>query len=104
VSITAGHATATQFPYTTLFRSSWSGTGDEDHPYLVTITATNADGSIATTSFNVSFTDVKPQVAADNASVSAAENKSATNTGTFSSEDDTATIPALHNSVTRRRL
>ena len=60
---------------------SWSGTGDEDHPYSVTITATNADNSTATTSFNVSFTDVAPTVSANSAAVSILENAAATNTG-----------------------
>ena len=54
---------------------SWTGTApDESAPYTVTITATNADGSTATATFDVSFTDAAPTVAADNASVSAAEN------------------------------
>jgi CSLREA domain-containing protein len=34
---------------------SWFGTGDHLHPFNVTITATNADGSTAATSFGVSF-------------------------------------------------
>ena len=35
---------------------SWSGTGDEAHPYDVTVTATNADGSQSSVTFHVSFT------------------------------------------------
>ena len=73
---------------------SWSGTGDEDHPYSVTITATNADNSTATTSFNVSFTDVAPTVSANSAAVSALENAAATNTGAWSDYDDSVTLSA----------
>jgi hypothetical protein len=39
---------------------SWSGTGDAQNPYSVTITATAADGGVSSTSFSVSFTDVVP--------------------------------------------
>src|SRR4029077_4462375 len=80
---------------------SWSGTGDEDTPYSVTITATNADGSVSTTTFDVSFTDVAPSVAADHACVSAAENTSAHNTGPFGDYDDAVTITASSGSVTQ---
>jgi hypothetical protein len=73
---------------------SWSGTGDEDEPYTVTITATNADGSTTSTSFDVSFTDVPPTVAVDFGAVSAAENVSATNTGTWSDYDDAVMLSA----------
>src|SRR5207248_8303935 len=66
----------------------WSGTGDEDSPYPVTISATNADGSTATTTFAVSFTDVAPTVSADSPSVSTTENAAATNSGTFGDYDD----------------
>src|SRR4029077_18543599 len=67
----------------------------------VTITATNADGSVSTTTFDVSFTDVAPSVAADHASVSAAENASAHNTGTFGDYDDAVTITASSGSVSQ---
>ncbi len=80
---------------------TWSGTGDEDHPYSVTITATNADGSTASTSFNVSFTDVAPAIGAARSAVNAAENASATNTGTFADYDDTVTISASPGTVTQ---
>src|SRR4029078_2440065 len=80
---------------------SWSGSGDEDSPYTVTITATNADGSTSSTTFSVSFTDVAPVVAADQASVSAPENALATNSGTFSDFDDAVTISASLGSVTQ---
>src|SRR5439155_32879 len=80
---------------------SWSGTGDEDAPYSVTITATNADGSATATSFGVSFTDVAPTVNADHASVSAAENAPAANTGAFSDFDDAVTITASRGTVTQ---
>jgi hypothetical protein len=55
VTITASSGTVTQDNGHGTW--SWSGTGDEDSPYSVTITATNADGSTATTSFQVTFTD-----------------------------------------------
>ena len=47
----------------------------------MTITATNADSSAATTTLRVTFTDVAPTVAANTAAVTAAENATATNTG-----------------------
>src|SRR6185295_15530173 len=80
---------------------NWSGTGDDDHPYTVTITATNADGSTSTTSFDVSFTDVAPTVSADHASVTAPENASAHNTGTFGDYDDAVTITASSGTISQ---
>jgi hypothetical protein len=100
VTLTASSGTVTQ----TGSRSgtwSWSGTGDEDHPYTVTVTATNADGSTATTSFNVSFTDVPPTVSAANSSVSAVEGGTARNTGAFTDYDDVVTITASTGTVTQ---
>jgi hypothetical protein len=80
---------------------TWSGTGDESAPYSVTITATNADGGTATTSFNVSFTDVPPTVTAAYPSVSAPENLAATNTGSFADYDDPVTITASSGTVSQ---
>jgi hypothetical protein len=98
VTITASTGTVSQ----TSGSWSWSGSGDEDHPYPVTITATDADGSCsATTTFNVSFTDVPPTVAADHAGVSAAENAAAANTGTFADYDDAVTMTASQGTVTK---
>src|SRR5204862_467196 len=77
------------------------GSGDESTPYDVTVTATNADGSVATTTFHVSFTDVAPSVAADHPSVSAAENAAASNTGTISDFDDALTISASSGSISQ---
>src|SRR5206468_9630324 len=54
--------------------------------------ATNADGSIGTTTFAVSFMDVPPTVAADNSGVTINEGQTATNTGTFADYDDAVTI------------
>ena len=79
---------------------SWSGTGDESSSYNVTITATNSHGSTATTSFDVSFTDVAPTVAANNASVSVPEGTTAANTGTFGDYDDAVTLSASIGTVT----
>jgi hypothetical protein len=67
----------------------------------VTITATNADGSTTTANFGVGFTDVAPTVAADQPSVSAPVNTSATDTGTFSDYDDAVTISASTGTVTQ---
>jgi hypothetical protein len=80
---------------------SWSGTGDESSPYTVTITATATDGSKATTSFGVSFTDVAPSVAADHTSVTVPETQSATNTGTFADHDEAVTITASTGTVSQ---
>src|SRR5439155_6222902 len=80
---------------------SWSGTGDEDSPYTVVITASNADGKTATTSFAVSFTDVAPTVSANSASVRAPENASATNSGTWSDYDDAVALSASRGTVTQ---
>src|SRR5204862_1349534 len=66
----------------------WSGTGDEDQPYDLTVTATNADGTTSTTSFHVSFTDVAPTVSVTQAAVSAAENLPASNSGSYGDYDD----------------
>jgi hypothetical protein len=71
---------------------SWSGTGDELTPYNVTVTATNADGSTSTTTFHVSFTDVKPVVTADSTSVTVPENTTATVSGTYSDFDDAVSV------------
>jgi hypothetical protein len=80
---------------------SWSGTGDELSPYSVTITATNADGSQSTTSFNVSFTDAAPAVAVTSSPTSLAENATASASGTFSDSDDNVTsLTASEGSVT----
>ena len=71
---------------------SWTGTGDENTPYSVTVTATNGDGSTSTTSFQVSFTDVRRWSPPASASVSAAENQAAHNSGTYSDYDDTVSV------------
>jgi hypothetical protein len=47
---------------------SWSGSFDDNGDYPVTITATNADGSTATTSFTVHVTNVAPTPAIGGAS------------------------------------
>src|SRR5204862_6736033 len=70
-------------------------------PYTVTITATNADGLTATTTFAVSFSDVAPSVAADTSAVSAPENTLAANSGTFGDYDDAVTITASSGTVSQ---
>jgi autotransporter-associated beta strand protein len=68
---------------------TWSGTGDEKTPYTVTVTAKNADGTKAQTSFDVSFTDAAPvPQSLTSAAVSAPENMPATNSGAFNEYDD----------------
>ncbi|HEY7312352.1 MAG TPA: Ig-like domain repeat protein, partial [Gemmataceae bacterium] len=96
VTLSADHGTVTQNANGTW---SWSGTGDENNPYTVTITATNADGSKSTTSFGVSFTDVAPTVSADKSAVTAPENQAATNTGTWSDNDDPVSLSASYGTV-----
>jgi hypothetical protein len=98
VTLSANHGTVTDALGGTW---TWSGIGDENSPYTVIITAKNADGSTATTSFTVSFTDVAPTVAADHASVNAPGNAVATNSGTFADFDDAVTISASHGTVTQ---
>src|SRR5206468_471272 len=74
---------------------TWSGTGDEDLPYNVTVTARNADGNSASTSFAVSFTDVPPTVTSlAHSADSGRENLAASNSGAFSDYDDALTITA----------
>src|SRR5207237_1320371 len=80
---------------------TWSGTGDESHPYPVTITATNSDGLTATSSFNVSFTDVAPAVSASSPSVTFDEGQTATNVGLFSDYNDAVTITASEGDVSQ---
>src|SRR5207245_1022758 len=65
-------------------------------------TATNADGSTATTSFGVSFTDVPPTVAANRASVTVAEGTTASTAGTFADFDDPVTITASVGTVAQK--
>src|SRR5207244_9641675 len=67
----------------------------------VTVIATCAVGSSATTSFDVCFTDVAPTVSADSAAVTAAENAAASNTGSFADFDDAVTITASSGAVTQ---
>src|SRR5207253_1753862 len=82
---------------------SWSGAADESgNPYTLVIKATNADGTSATTSFTVSFTDVAPGIGADHPSVTVNEGQTASNTGTFADYDDSVTsITASVGSVTQ---
>ncbi|HEY2414903.1 MAG TPA: autotransporter-associated beta strand repeat-containing protein [Pirellulaceae bacterium] len=80
---------------------SWSGTGDEDHPYTVVVTATNSDASTASTSFDVSFTDVLPTVTADDATVTSDEGQLAANTGTFADYDDAVTLSVSEGTISQ---
>jgi uncharacterized delta-60 repeat protein len=64
---------------------SWSfDTNDgPDDSQVVTITATDSDGESSNTTFQLTVDNVAPTVAADNASVTANEGDTATNTGTY---------------------
>jgi len=57
--------------------------GLDEGTYTVTITATNADGSTASTSLTFTVTDVAPSVAVTSASTSIAETGTAVASGTF---------------------
>jgi hypothetical protein len=81
---------------------SWSAAAPwSDGLHTVTILATNADGSRATSSFNVIFTDVAPTLAPTNTSVTVNEGQTATNSGSFSDYDDAVTITASQGTVTQ---
>src|SRR5204863_8280365 len=82
---------------------SWTGSADEDAPYSVTISATNAGGSPALPSFPTRRSSDLPTVTADHATVSAAENAAAVNTGSFARFDDDATITPSSSAVTHSR-
>src|SRR5260370_1109177 len=72
---------------------SWSQAAplaDGDH--TITITATNADNTVSTTTFTLHVTDVAPTVSADQSTVTFAENAAASNSGTFADFDDGVTI------------
>ena len=72
---------------------SWSGTApDESSPYTVTITATNADQSVSSTSFSVQGSDVAPTVSANQSSVTQPEFTAVSNSGTFADVDDAVTL------------
>ena len=65
---------------------------DESSPYTVTITATNADQSVSSTSFSVQGSDVAPTVSANQSSVTQPEYTAVSNSGTFADVDDAVTI------------
>src|SRR5207253_8869271 len=71
------------------------------HPYSVSTTAPSVPTRRSSDLFGVSFTDVAPTVTADHASVSAAENAPAANTGAFADFDDAVTITASSGTVTQ---
>src|SRR5439155_20564782 len=62
VTITASQGTVTQAGGQS-GTWSWSQAGLDEGSHTVTITATNADGSTASTSFTFTVTDVAPSVA-----------------------------------------
>ncbi|HTU23523.1 MAG TPA: Ig-like domain-containing protein [Gemmataceae bacterium] len=98
VTLSADHGTVTQNANGTW---SWSGTDDESSPYTVTITATDADGGKSTTSFNVSFSEVAPNVAVTTAPTSVAENAIASASGSFSDHDHNVTLSASEGSISQ---
>ncbi len=68
----------------------------------MTITATDTDGAVTTTTFELVVNNVAPTVAADNASVTVNEGSPAANTGTFGDVGaDTVTITASVGTVTQ---
>src|SRR5204862_59375 len=74
---------------------SWSfNSSDESQSQTVIITATDNHGVSSTTSFALVVNDALPTVSVDNNFVTAAENASASNTGTFADFDDAVTITA----------
>ena len=76
---------------------NWSlATADgPDESQVVTITATDSDGAISTTTFDLTVVNVAPTVSADDATVTVDEGQTATNTGTFSDPGvDTVTLSA----------
>jgi len=68
----------------------------------VTITADDGEGGVTTVDFDLTVTNVAPEVDADNGSVTVTESQTATNTGTFSDVgDDVVTITASAGTVTQ---
>ncbi|TWU03197.1 Ig-like domain-containing protein [Neorhodopirellula pilleata] len=65
---------------------SWSliSTDGPDDTQTVTITATDSDGGLSTTTFDLIVNNAVPVVAADSASVTVDEGQTANNTGTYS--------------------
>src|SRR5439155_3147460 len=80
---------------------SWSQSGLDEGSYTVTITATNADGNVSSTSFTFAVTDVAPSVAVTSAATSIAETGTASASGTFADYDDAVTITASQGTVTQ---
>ena len=74
---------------------SWSQLADETASGTVTITATNSDGSTAFVTFQATFNDRPPNIADQQSTVSAPENGTAVNLGTFGDYDDPVTISVL---------
>ena len=68
----------------------------------MTITATDSDGAVTTTTFNLVVNNVAPSVARNNASVTVNEGATAANTGTWSDPGlDVVTLTASTGSVTK---
>jgi hypothetical protein len=69
---------------------SWSfdTTDGPDESQTVTITATDSDGALSTTTFVLTVNNVAPSIAVDNALVTVEEGQTAANTGTFSDPGD----------------
>ena len=84
---------------------SWSyNTSDgPDDSATITITATDSsDGSVATTTFDLTVSNVAPTVAATSATVTVNEGSTATNSGTFADVgNDVVTITASVGSITQ---
>ena len=99
VTITASQGTVIQDNQNGSWLWAQVGLDEGNHP--VTITATNADGTVSTTTFVAHVTDVAPVVTTDHLTVSSPENGTATNTGTWSDYDDGVTLAASQGTVTQ---
>ena len=105
VTITASTGTVTQHNFVPNAGTwSWSHAATDEGSYPVTITATNADGSIATTTFTVKVTDAAPTVSADHLSITVPDTQTPTNTGTFADFDDAVTITASQGTVSQNNV
>ena len=81
---------------------SYDTSDGPDESQVVTITATDSDGAVTTTTFTLIVNNVRPTVAATSASVTVNESDTATNSGTFSDVgDDTVLITSSIGSITQ---
>ncbi|MEQ9408902.1 MAG: CARDB domain-containing protein, partial [Fuerstiella sp.] len=102
VVITASIGTVTQNDVAGTWSWSWDTSDGPDDSQTVTITATDSDGAATATTFALTVTNEAPTVAADNATITAAEGSTAGNSGTFGDVgDDTVVVTASIGTVTQ---